>query len=93
MKGADSLKMASITLISIAVVSNPVNAHQSLTTRPAPITSEPRFTVPACRRPISENESPVGVSGDVPPKAPVVSCSTRLDLEHSSWGVRALPDS
>lgn len=47
MKGVDSLKMASITLISIAVVSKPVNAHQSLTTRPAPITSEPRLTVPA----------------------------------------------
>ena len=43
----NSLKAASITLISVAVVSSPVNAHQSLTTKPAPITSEPRFTVPA----------------------------------------------
>ena len=37
-----------MTLISVAVVSIPVNAHQSLTTRPEPITSDPRFTVPAC---------------------------------------------
>jgi hypothetical protein len=37
-----------MTLISVAVVSSPVKAHQSLTTRPAPMTSEPRFTVPAC---------------------------------------------
>jgi hypothetical protein len=36
-----------MTLISVAVVSRPVNAHQSFTTRPAPITSDPRFTVPA----------------------------------------------
>ena len=42
-----ALNVASITLISVAVVSRPVNAHQSLTTRPAPITSEPRLTVPA----------------------------------------------
>ena len=43
----DVLKAASITLISVAVVSSPVKAHQSLTTRPAPTTSEPRLTVPA----------------------------------------------
>lgn len=43
----DVLNVASITLISVAVVSIPVNAHQSFTTRPAPITSAPRFTVPA----------------------------------------------
>ena len=42
-----ALNVASMTLISVAVVSRPVNAHQSLTTRPAPITSEPRLTVPA----------------------------------------------
>jgi len=41
------LKAASMTLISVAVVSRPVNAHQSLTTSPAPTTSEPRLTVPA----------------------------------------------
>ena len=41
------LKAASITLISLAVVSRPVNAHQSLTIRPALITSEARFTLPA----------------------------------------------
>jgi hypothetical protein len=39
-----------MTLISVAVVSRPVNAHQSLTTNPAPMTSDPRFTVPACAR-------------------------------------------
>ncbi len=38
-----------MTLISVAVVSSPVNAHQSLTTRPAPSTSDPRLTVPACK--------------------------------------------
>lgn len=38
-----------MTLISVAVVSRPVKAHQSLTTRPAPMTSEPRLTVPAFR--------------------------------------------
>jgi hypothetical protein len=43
----DILNVASITLTSVAVVSRPVNAHQSLTTRPAPMTSEPRLTVPA----------------------------------------------
>jgi hypothetical protein len=45
--GRGVLKAASMTLISVAVVSSPVKAHQSLTTRPAPMTSEPRFTVPA----------------------------------------------
>lgn len=48
-RGEDVLKAASMTLISVAVVSSPVNAHQSFTTRPAPITSDPRFTVPAYR--------------------------------------------
>jgi len=43
----DVLKVASITLISVAVVSKPVNAHQSFTTSPAPMTSDPRLTVPA----------------------------------------------
>ena len=33
---------------SVDVVSNPQNAHQSLTTIPAPRTSLPLFTVPAC---------------------------------------------
>ena len=35
------LNAASITLISVAVFSRPENAHQSLTIRPALITSEP----------------------------------------------------
>ena len=42
-----ALNVASITLISVAVVSRPVNAHQSFTTSPAPNTSDPRLTVPA----------------------------------------------
>jgi hypothetical protein len=49
-EGEGALKAASMTLISVAVVSSPVKAHQSLTTRPAPMTSEPRFTVPACEQ-------------------------------------------
>lgn len=42
-----SLKTLSTTEISVEVVSMPQKAHQSLTTKPAPITSEPLFTVPA----------------------------------------------
>lgn len=42
-----SLNTLSITESSVLVVSNPQNAHQSFTTMPAPITSLPRFTVPA----------------------------------------------
>ena len=42
-----SLRMASITEISVDVVSCPQNAAQSFATAPAPITSLPRFTVPA----------------------------------------------
>jgi hypothetical protein len=44
------LNVASITLVSVAVVSIPVKAHQSLTTSPAPMTSDPRLTVPAWNR-------------------------------------------
>lgn len=40
-------KMFSITEISVAVVSKPQNAAQSFTTKPPPITSLPRLTVPA----------------------------------------------
>lgn len=48
--GTDSLnlKMDSITVNSVDVVSIPVNAHQSFTTSPAETTSLPLFTVPAC---------------------------------------------
>jgi hypothetical protein len=53
----DSRKVASITLTSVAVVSKPVKAHQSLTTKPAPITSDPRLTVPATRGIWSRDES------------------------------------
>lgn len=35
------------TCTYVAVDSNPQNAAQSFTTRPAPITSEPLFIVPA----------------------------------------------
>ena len=38
------------------VVSRPQKAHQSLTTIPAPITSLPRFTVPAWREEEREKE-------------------------------------
>ena len=38
------------------VVSRPQKAHQSLTTIPAPITSLPRFTVPAWREEGRERE-------------------------------------
>ena len=38
------------------VVSRPQKAHQSLTTIPAPITSLPRFTVPAWREGGREGE-------------------------------------
>jgi len=41
------LKMFSITCSSVEVVSKPQKAAQSLATRPAEITSLPRFTVPA----------------------------------------------
>jgi hypothetical protein len=39
--------MLSTTAISVEVVSRPQNAVQSFTTKPPPITSLPRFTVPA----------------------------------------------
>ena len=42
-----SLKTLSMTESSVLVVSRPQKAHQSLTTIPAPMTSLPRFTVPA----------------------------------------------
>ena len=45
--GSLSLKSFSMKEISVAVVSRPQKAHQSFTTIPAPITSEPRLTVPA----------------------------------------------
>ena len=44
-----SLKMDSTTLSSVAVVSRPVTAIQSLTTIPAPTTGEPLLTEPATR--------------------------------------------
>ncbi len=44
-----SLKTDSMTEISVEVVSCPQKAVQSLTTMPAPSTSEPRLTVPATR--------------------------------------------
>ena len=44
-----NLNIASITLISVEVVSWPQNAVQSLTTKPAPKTSAPLLTVPAAK--------------------------------------------
>jgi len=43
-----NLKTLSITDSSVDVVSMPQKEHQSFTTIPAAITSEPRLTVPAC---------------------------------------------
>jgi hypothetical protein len=43
-----NLKTLSITDNSVDVVSMPQKEHQSFTTMPAAITSEPRLTVPAC---------------------------------------------
>lgn len=45
-----NLKTLSITESSVDVVSMPQNEHQSFTTIPAAITSEPRLTVPACSK-------------------------------------------
>ena len=42
-----NLKTLSMTDSSVLVVSNPQNALQSLTAKPAPITSLPLLTVPA----------------------------------------------
>lgn len=42
-------KTLSMTLSSVAVVSRPVTASQSLTTMPAPTTLEPRLREPATR--------------------------------------------
>mmetsp|Transcript_10890 Transcript_10890/g.33560 ORF Transcript_10890/g.33560 Transcript_10890/m.33560 type:complete len:257 (-) Transcript_10890:116-886(-) len=52
-----SLKILSITCISVAVVSTPHTAHQSFTTIPAPITSDPRLTVPATTGSCSSDDS------------------------------------
>jgi hypothetical protein len=45
-----NLKMLSITDSSVDVVSMPQKEHQSFTTMPAAITSEPRLTVPDCNQ-------------------------------------------
>ena len=45
-----SLNTLSITDNSVDVVSRPQKEHQSLTTIPAAITSDPRFTVPAYKK-------------------------------------------
>lgn len=42
-----NLNTDSITVNSVAVVSNPAKAHQSFTTTPEATTSLPLFTVPA----------------------------------------------
>lgn len=60
-----SLKIDSSTDNSVEVVSRPVNAIQSLTTIPAPTSSEPRFTVPAMTGTWSSEASSRWVSGGV----------------------------
>ena len=87
-KKRNSLKAASITLISVAVVSSPVKAHQSLTTKPAPITSDPRFTVPAFLKnqiklnPIKKMNLPITEIKYAPLEEFVTSYLARLDPVH-----------
>ena len=84
----DALKVASITLISVAVVSKPVKAHQSFTTRPAPITSEPRFTVPACHINEKQTMHIVSITFQSPSKVMDYVLTTRgtwSKLLSSSW--------
>ena len=72
-----ALNAASMTLISVAVVSSPVNAHQSFTTRPAPKTSDPRFTVPAFARTYQIAHPAKNISsetGHTPQEEPGASC-------------------
>lgn len=61
-------KIFSATLSSVAVVSTPANAAQSFTTRPAPMTSEPRLTLPAtsgtCSSELSSSCSAIVVRGE-----------------------------
>ena len=52
-----------MTDISVDVVSRPQKAHQSLTTIPAPITSEPRLMVPIANRREEESEEGRGEGG------------------------------
>lgn len=52
-----SLKMFSMTEISVEVVSKPQKQVQSFTTKPEPINSEPRLTVPAINGICSREES------------------------------------
>ena len=52
-----NLNMPSITDISVEVVSKPQNALQSFTTKPAPITSLPLFTVPATKGTCSRDDN------------------------------------
>lgn len=62
-----SLKTLSMTDSSVDVVSSPQNAAQSLATKPPPMTSLPRFTVPAtngtCSREDSSSKSSTDVEG------------------------------
>ena len=91
-----ALNAASMTLISVAVVSSPVKAHQSFTTRPAPKTSDPRFTVPAfawtyqIARPTSKISSE---TRHIPQEGPGASYSARPDPVCSSSGARSRPGS
>ena len=65
--GAASLSFntLSITDSSVAVVSKPANAAQSLATSPPPITALPRFTVPATSGTWRREESSSRSSTDV----------------------------
>lgn len=60
-----SLSTLSMTESSVAVVSSPQNADQSFATSPAPMTSLPRFTVPATRGTCNSDDSSSRSSIDV----------------------------
>ena len=80
----NALNAASITLISVAVVSSPVKAHQSFTIKPAPMTSEPRFTVPAYEKPmycsIESMKKKTMIRGYAQPMVFAANCSAHPDL-------------
>ena len=76
-----NLKTDSMTEISVEVVSCPQKAVQSLTTIPAPITSEPLFTVPATNGTCKLNKVSRFFLLILSVKLPEVAKITHLDLQ------------
>ena len=76
-----NLKTDSMTEISVEVVSCPQKAVQSLTTIPAPITSEPLFTVPATNGTLNVNKVSRIFPFYLSVKLPEVAKITHLDLQ------------